>query len=264
MNIINIIQEEYNNLSIEGILSDKYNVILDIYEKPDYLILSRIIIPKEERNKGIGTSVMNDIIDYANKNKKDIFLTPSGDFGGNKNRLIEFYKNLGFVFNKGKNRDYRSTELMVKKMKINNIIKEQFNNIIKENIEYKNIDFDKINNVDEFIQILESNLLNNLINLSKIVVNLPKESRSDLSSIKDIIEFLENINKDIIIAKEIYDKYEESDFDEDKLDIIDKILHRSQMIYYDLSELFDKLDSINIEIDDKFEEFIYNIKKYIK
>jgi len=115
MNIINIIQEEYNNLSIEGILSDKYNVILDIYEKPDYLILSRIIIPKEERNKGIGTSVMNDIIDYANKNKKDIFLTPSGDFGGNKNRLIEFYKNLGFVFNKGKNRDYRSTELMVKK-----------------------------------------------------------------------------------------------------------------------------------------------------
>jgi hypothetical protein len=149
-------------------------------------------------------------------------------------------------------------------MKIINVIKEEFNNIIKENIEYKNIDFDKINNVDEFIQILKSNLLNNLINLSKIVVNLPKESRSDLSSIKDIIEFLENINKDIIIAKEIYDKYEESDFDEDKLDIIDKILHRSQMIYYDLSELFDKLDSINIEINDKFEEFIYNIKKYIK
>jgi hypothetical protein len=149
-------------------------------------------------------------------------------------------------------------------MKIINVIKEEFNNIIKENIEYKNIDFDKINNVDEFIQILKSNLLNNLINLSKIVVNLPKESRSDLSSINDIIEFLENINKDIIIAKEIYDKYEESDFDEDKLDIIDKILHRSQMIYYDLSELFDKLDSINIEINDKFEEFIYNIKKYIK
>jgi hypothetical protein len=149
-------------------------------------------------------------------------------------------------------------------MKIINIIKEEYNNIINENIEYNNIDFDKINNIDNFIEIINSNLLNNLINLSKIVVNLPKESRSDLSSIKDIIEFLENINKDIIIAKEIYDKYEESDFDEDKLDIIDKILHRSQMIYYDLSELFDKLDSINIEINDKFEEFIYNIKKYIK
>jgi len=149
-------------------------------------------------------------------------------------------------------------------MKIINIIKEEYNNIINENIEYDNINFNNINNIDNFIQILESNLLNNLINLSKIVVNLPKEKRSDLSSIKDIIEFLENINKDIIIAKEIYDKYEESDFDEDKLDIIDKILHRSQMIYYDLSELFDKLDSINIEINDKFEEFIYNIKKYIK
>lgn len=143
-------------------------------------------------------------------------------------------------------------------------ITEEYNNIIKENIEYKNIDFNKINTIDDFIQILESNLLNNLINLSKIVVNLPKERRSDLSSIKDIIEFLENINKDIIIAKEIYNKYEDSDFDEDKLDIIDNILHRSQMIYYDLSELFDKLDSINIEINDKFEEFIYNIKKYIK
>lgn len=115
MNLLNIILEEYNNISIEGKLSDKYNVTLDIYENPDYIVLSRIIVPKEERNKGLGTSVMSELIDYANINKKDIFLTPSADFGGNKNKLIQFYKNLGFVFNKGKNKDYRTRELMIKR-----------------------------------------------------------------------------------------------------------------------------------------------------
>jgi len=119
MDIINIIKEEYDNISIESKLSNKYNILLDIYENPEYIVLSRIIIPKEDRNKGIGTSVMNDLIDYANTNKKDIFLTPSGDFGGNKNRLINFYKNLGFVFNKGKNKDYRSRELMIKRYENN-------------------------------------------------------------------------------------------------------------------------------------------------
>jgi len=149
-------------------------------------------------------------------------------------------------------------------MKIINKIKEEYDNIIKENIEYKNIDFDKINNIDEFIQILESNLLNNLINISNIIVNLPKERRNDLSSVKDITGYLENINKDIIIAKDYYDEYEDSDFNEDKLDKIDNILFRIQMIYSDLFELFDRLDSINKEIDDNFEEFILNVKKYIK
>lgn len=40
---------------------------------------------------------MEDICDYADRDKKIIILSPSDEFGGNKKRLIEFYKRFGFV-----------------------------------------------------------------------------------------------------------------------------------------------------------------------
>ena len=57
---------------------------------------------------------MKELIDYGNSSGKPIVLTPSSDFGGNKSRLIEFYKRFGFVENKGKNKDYEISESMYK------------------------------------------------------------------------------------------------------------------------------------------------------
>lgn len=93
-------------------LEKKYGITLDIYEYPDYLDLTRIIVPKDKRGEGIGTKAMKDIISYAKKTKKDIFLTPSSDFGGSKGRLVQFYKSFGFKDNHGRNRDFRSKESM--------------------------------------------------------------------------------------------------------------------------------------------------------
>ena len=104
--------ESILNEQLDSNLEKKYGVALDIYEYPEYLELHRIVVPKEKRSEGIGTKVMNDIITYAKKNKKDIFLTPSSDFGGSKGRLIQFYKSFGFKDNKGGNRDFRSKESM--------------------------------------------------------------------------------------------------------------------------------------------------------
>lgn len=104
--------ESILNEQLDSNLEKKYGVTLDIYEYPEYLELHRIVVPKEKRSEGIGTTVMNDIITYAKKNKKDIFLTPSSDFGGSKGRLIQFYKSFGFKDNKGGNRDFRSKESM--------------------------------------------------------------------------------------------------------------------------------------------------------
>jgi GNAT superfamily N-acetyltransferase len=104
--------ESILNEQLDSNLEKKYGVTLDIYEYPEYLELHRIVVPKEKRSEGIGTKVMNDIITYAKKNKKDIFLTPSSDFGGSKGRLIQFYKSFGFKDNKGGNRDFRSKESM--------------------------------------------------------------------------------------------------------------------------------------------------------
>ena len=99
---------------IDSELESKYGVSVDVFEYPTHLELKRIVVPDDKRGMGIGTDVMNDLIKYAVKNNKDIFTTPSSDFGGTKSRLVKFYKSFGFKNNKGSKRDFRSRESMVR------------------------------------------------------------------------------------------------------------------------------------------------------
>jgi GNAT superfamily N-acetyltransferase len=99
--------------SLSKNIEDKYNVKLDLFETDKDISLSKIVVPKETRGKGIGTSAMEEIIKYADVNNKRILLTPSTDFGGTSvDRLKEFYKGFGFVENKGKNKDFTTKETM--------------------------------------------------------------------------------------------------------------------------------------------------------
>lgn len=83
---------------------------INIYEYSNKISIDLIIT--KEKNSGYGTKLMQDICDYSDKNKKIIILSPSDEFGGNKKRLIEFYKRFGFVENKGKNKDFEIFESM--------------------------------------------------------------------------------------------------------------------------------------------------------
>jgi GNAT superfamily N-acetyltransferase len=99
----------------ESIVSKNPDIKLDVSEsqKSNILTIGRIEVPKEKRGQGIGSSVMNDIIDYADANGKTIALSPSKDFGATSiARLKEFYKDLGFVENKGRNKDFTISESM--------------------------------------------------------------------------------------------------------------------------------------------------------
>jgi predicted GNAT family acetyltransferase len=94
-------------------IAAKYpDVILDLYNTKDKLNLSRIVVPKELRNQGVGKQVMSDITQYADQAGKQVVLSPSADFGGNVNRLKEFYKEFGFIENKGRNKDFSTMESM--------------------------------------------------------------------------------------------------------------------------------------------------------
>jgi GNAT superfamily N-acetyltransferase len=107
-------------MSIKSIdeLAAKYpDVKIDAFVTKDDLNLSRIVVPKEMRNQGLGTQVMNDLSEYADNIGKRITLTPSSDFGGNVKRLKEFYKDFGFVENKGKNKDFSISETMYREPK---------------------------------------------------------------------------------------------------------------------------------------------------
>jgi len=86
---------------VENLMDDiesRYSVELFIYytKFAHTIILSKIVIDKKDRSKGIGTNVMNEICDFADKHNLRIGLTPSSDFGGSKSRLIQFYKSFGF------------------------------------------------------------------------------------------------------------------------------------------------------------------------
>jgi GNAT superfamily N-acetyltransferase len=102
---------------IEKILEDKYKdalIGLDIYEDAKSIKLSRIVVNPDYQGQGIGTNILNDLIQYADRNKKIVTLTPSSDFGGNKNRLTQFYKRFGFKMNKGVHKSYEYMDTMVR------------------------------------------------------------------------------------------------------------------------------------------------------
>lgn len=85
-------------------------VDLSAYEGDDISLLS-IIVPRELRSQGVGSEAMQDLIQYADSVGKLIRLTPASRDAHHgttsKARLVKFYKQFGFVENKGRNKDFR-------------------------------------------------------------------------------------------------------------------------------------------------------------
>jgi len=85
---------------------------LDLAGRGDVVTLSRIVVPEDARESGVGSAVMADLLEWADQSRKTLALTPSADFGGSKARLGGFYKRFGFVENKGRTKDYEISESM--------------------------------------------------------------------------------------------------------------------------------------------------------
>ena len=82
-----------------------------LYNVGDDIELDRIVVDEGSRNKGVGTNVMKELIDYADKNGKRLILTTNQadqQLGTTSSgRLKDFYKQFGFVENVGENKDFR-------------------------------------------------------------------------------------------------------------------------------------------------------------
>ncbi|WP_286744588.1 GNAT family N-acetyltransferase, partial [Aquabacterium sp. UBA2148] len=83
-----------------------------VRENSDRITVSKIVVPDGARGQGAGTAAMRQLLEYADRTGKHVVLSPSADFGGDKARLVKFYKGLGFVENKGKNRAFSTSESM--------------------------------------------------------------------------------------------------------------------------------------------------------
>jgi predicted GNAT family acetyltransferase len=110
---------------VSNSLMNKYDGLeLDLYDSKNtnVITLSKIVVPKNLRKSGIGSDVMTEITSFADEGGKTIALSPSVDFGGTSvNRLKDFYKQFGFVENKGKNKDFSISESMYRLPKSKNI-----------------------------------------------------------------------------------------------------------------------------------------------
>ena len=76
--------------------------------------ISKIVVPKEKRNEGMGTEFMRKMAELADEYGVYLTLSPSNSFGGSESRLKKFYKRFGFRLNKGRKADHRFMYAMVR------------------------------------------------------------------------------------------------------------------------------------------------------
>lgn len=94
---------------------EKKGISHSLTEDKENVTLSKIVVPKEKRNKGVGHQAVKELTDYADKHGKKVLLTPDTSFGGTStSRLKQFYKEHDFKENKGRNKDFTTKESMIR------------------------------------------------------------------------------------------------------------------------------------------------------
>lgn len=107
---------------------------LDIYENRTSLKISKIVLKPEARQGGVGTKIMQAIVNYADRNKQIVTLTPSSDFGGEKNRLIQFYKRFGFKHNNDIYKSFEYSDSMIRYPKLNENMKPLIKGLLRKSL----------------------------------------------------------------------------------------------------------------------------------
>lgn len=144
-------------------------------------------------------------------------------------------------------------------MNIYKIIKEEYLNLIKEQFEYNKANFNNIDDINELITLINEDILNKLVEFSKLIINLPEERRLDLSSIKNILDIIDIIKDDINKANRFSEKYEENI----NFEILDNLIIKCENMIDPLHRLFDNLDSMIFDINNEFDDFKNDISKYL-
>lgn len=70
-----------------------------VYAK-NAIYFDRILIDPEDQCKGLGTQLVTELCELADKYKKNITVFPSECFGSQLPRLYKFYQRFGFEFKK--------------------------------------------------------------------------------------------------------------------------------------------------------------------
>ena len=81
------------------------------------LVLDKVVVPPEMRGKGVGSAFMQELTRMADEAGVPMGLTPSDHFGGNVNKLRQFYERFGFSPNTGRSRDLTISDALLRRPK---------------------------------------------------------------------------------------------------------------------------------------------------
>lgn len=78
-----------------------------------HVVLDRIQVPPEQRGQGVGTKIVQQICDEADRHSWALALTPDTE-RGHKARSQRFFNRFGFAANKGRHIDFTASESMIR------------------------------------------------------------------------------------------------------------------------------------------------------
>lgn len=81
-------------------LESLYPVTLVMQRTGKTIFLHKISVQQGEKQKGVGTFIMNKIVQWCDENQFVCVLVPTDAFGSYLPRLINFYARFGFEFKK--------------------------------------------------------------------------------------------------------------------------------------------------------------------
>ena len=101
--------------SVKNIMKREFpDIRMIISEDEDYVVLGVVLVHHTERKKGKATEFMLRLIEVAEQERKDIFLTPDDGYSSKGDmstaQLTKWYKKLGFK--KKKKSDFRAQQLL--------------------------------------------------------------------------------------------------------------------------------------------------------
>ena len=172
--MINHILNELNGKSINSILKKEFSIPFKLIENEEFLELMIVVVPWKQRGTGIGKKFMKRLIELAEEQNKDIFLSPDDSYSEpedmNKGELSKWYTKLGFK--KKEKSDFRSHNTMCYYTKDWYMIKEIVENVAKKKA-------DKILN-DDFLDFLKTEYKIN----KKIIIKNKRTSKKVFGVVK--------------------------------------------------------------------------------
>lgn len=108
-------QEQWSALSARLVAGHRLAHLWANYNPTErHLSIDQIVVEKEARSAGHGTAAMREVLNWADANGVTVSLTPAGDLGTPKAKLVAWYRKLGFVPNKGRARNFYTRDTMIR------------------------------------------------------------------------------------------------------------------------------------------------------